>query len=176
MFAQRSHGFSVKSFAKLVVRLGMSRLNELNRNLQWPTPAGTVRRVSAAMAARRQRPDHAGHDAPERGLNPASARPTPSALRFHFLDFLPRPLLQPFPHQEPPAPLLTTARPHCSSATAIAPPSPQQLQTSPIARCSSLVSRSNAHAFAGVRRRVPSSWPRRCSLPFRAIAGALGPP
>jgi len=69
----------------------MSRLNELNRNLQWPTPAGTARRVSAATAARRQRPDRAGHDAPERGLNPASARPTPSALRFSF----PRPSSSP---------------------------------------------------------------------------------
>ena len=91
---------------------------------------------------------------------PAPARPLPRSV-FHFLGLLPRLLLQPFLHQEPPVPLLTTTRPRCSSATATAPPSPQQLQMSPIARCSSLVSRSNAHAFAGVRHRVPSSWPRR---------------
>ena len=55
MFAQRSHEFSVKSFAKPVVRLGFGSLNKLNQSHQWPTGWGRGHRVVRSVAARRRR-------------------------------------------------------------------------------------------------------------------------
>ena len=75
-FALLSFGLTVNSPSKRVVRLGFDSLNRLNEAVQWPTPAGFARRVAWETAARRRRS--------VRGLNPASVRPTPSALHFSF--------------------------------------------------------------------------------------------
>ena len=81
------HGLEDQAPRKYVVRLGFVLSDELNRARQWPTPAESARRVSPAMAARRQRSVHTGHAAPERAfITPAPARTQP-----HPVFTLPRP-------------------------------------------------------------------------------------
>ena len=100
-------------------------------NVQWPTPAGTERRVEVAVAARRRCPDRAGHDAPEHGFNtPTFAR---NAQRPHFI--FPGLLLCPQQSRRAPAApsstavaiavrKLTTSRPIVTTAALLAPQRP----------------------------------------------------
>ena len=67
----------------------MSERTESRR--QWPTPAEHARRVSAATAARHQRPAHHGQGRPTRAINPASACPSHPAPIFNFPGLLLRP-------------------------------------------------------------------------------------
>ena len=60
----------------------MSERTESRR--QWPTPVEHARRVSAATAARHQRPAHRGQGRPTRAINPASACPSHPAPIFNF--------------------------------------------------------------------------------------------
>jgi hypothetical protein len=72
------HGLEDQSSPKRVVRLGFSSLTNWTDRQSGRPASYTARRVEVAVATRRQRPNPAGHDVPERGFNtPASARTQP---------------------------------------------------------------------------------------------------
>jgi len=58
--------------------------DEMNDAFSGRPTAEPARRVSPATAARRQRPDRAGHAAPGRAFITASTRPSRPALPFPF--------------------------------------------------------------------------------------------
>ena len=124
------HGLEDQAPRKYVVRLGFV-LSERTESRRRGRPASdAARRVSPTAAARRPRPDHAGHAAPGRAFITASARPSHPALPFRSrrLFFL----------AAAAAELSESRRRHSraqpapshSSTTTIAPPPPQRT-TSP---------------------------------------------
>ena len=79
LFILWSHGLAVKWTAKLVVRLGIALTERTELWFSGRPAPGQSRRVEEETAARRQRPDHAGHDAPKHSITfPALARTQPS--------------------------------------------------------------------------------------------------
>ena len=76
------HGLEDQAPRKYVVRLGFV-LSERTESRRRGRPASdAARRVSPTAAARRPRPDRAGHAAPGRAFITASARPSHPALPF----------------------------------------------------------------------------------------------
>ena len=81
-FARRSHGLARKSTRKHAVRLGHRATDETESRRHGRPASDTARRVSPAAAARRQRPDRAGHAASGHAFkSPELAR---NAQRLHF--------------------------------------------------------------------------------------------